>query len=116
MAEALGVAARIAGLVWSSTQLIQSLNRRSFAQEIDHGMVNEVKVHAGILGQLGEIPLSSGRELPLVAEDCIRLCHQRLMTLLVKVSTSKKVSSTEMGKALKDFARSVKLLRDVVAE
>ena len=122
MAEVVSLAASIISLTQFSSRLLKRINDLYKGYSLS-GIREEVQVYGGILGELGEMALSSTQQMPPTVEPCLRLCYQRMMeveSLLPKETKPKRlttnISSDEMAKAIKSFTSSVKLLRDVMME
>ena len=118
--DPLGVMASLINLVTISARTVKLLLTLS---EVSSPDILEYKVYCQILSQVGEQSLSISGKLPNTAARAgLTLCHVRTTQVVTSLSEnmilSKKGQSLpqDVKRAIKDYGRSVKILRDIIME
>jgi hypothetical protein len=130
MAEAIGIAAGVIGIVDHAARVSTFLSDLVVSKKgaIWRTVKLEIEIYTTILREVGQIALSGTSALPQSASLSLQLCELYLSKLQDKIprvldsetNSARKIfakhASDEMMSDLKDYRRSVKILRDVVME
>ena len=130
--DPLSITAGIIGVIDGSIRLskiLKQVTRLSGVTKDDSQAVElyeDISMYKAMLEHSAKTSLALQGNVPQAAEDCIRLCHRRLELLSFlsskyvegrkKPKPSSTTPSSDLRRASKGFARSVKLLRDILAE
>ena len=116
MADPLSISASLVGLASFARNLFdfhKSINSVPEALEL--------RVYVDLLIEVSGYPLMKSQRMPRAVEPSVRLCHERLERLEVLAkdgsgALGKSLDSKKGEKAINEFIRSVKILRDIVME
>lgn len=113
--DALSTAASLIALKLSGSAILLSGYRKS---KYSGAKYLEFKIFVDVLDDISQIPLSSLDATTTAVQPCIVLCQTRLHFLesLLSRSGAESLGSKEGEKAVVEFIRSVKILRDIVME